>query len=62
MIAAVSLRLMYLIFLRVLGLLVLLGRTASSRNVQLHKVDRTGGAIQRRAQLGGLINEYQQVA
>jgi hypothetical protein len=35
MIAAVSLRLLYLIFLRVLGLLVLLGRTASSKDVEL---------------------------
>jgi hypothetical protein len=35
MIAAVSLRLLYLIFLQVLGLLVLLGRTASSKDVEL---------------------------
>jgi hypothetical protein len=35
MIAAVSLRLLYLIFLQVLGLLVLLGCTASSKDVEL---------------------------
>src|SRR4051812_7429223 len=35
MIAIVSLRLLYLIFLQVLGLVVLLGRTASSKDVEL---------------------------
>ena len=35
MIAAVSLRLLYLIFLQVLGLLMLLGRTASAKDVEL---------------------------
>jgi hypothetical protein len=35
MIATVSLRLLYLIFLQVLGLLSLLGRTASSKDVEL---------------------------
>jgi putative transposase len=35
MIAAVSLRLLYLIFQQVLGLLLLLGRTASTKNVEL---------------------------
>jgi hypothetical protein len=35
MIAAMSLRLLYLIFLQVLGLVVLLGRTASSKDVEL---------------------------
>ena len=35
MIAAVSLRLLYLILLQVFGLLVLLGRTASSKDVEL---------------------------
>jgi hypothetical protein len=35
MIAAVSLRLLYLIFLRVLGLVVLVGRTASSKDIEL---------------------------
>jgi hypothetical protein len=35
MIAAVSLRLLYLIFLHVLGLIVLVGRTASSKDIEL---------------------------
>ena len=35
MIAAVSLRLLYLIFLQVLGLILLMGRTASSKDVEL---------------------------
>jgi hypothetical protein len=35
MIAAVSLRLLYLIFQQVLGLLLLLGRTASTKDVEL---------------------------
>jgi putative transposase len=35
MIAPVSLRLLYLIFLQVLGLISLLGRTASSKDVEL---------------------------
>ena len=35
MIATVSIRLLYLIFLQVLGLVLLLGRTASSRDVEL---------------------------
>jgi hypothetical protein len=35
MIAAVSLRLLYLIFLRALGLVVLMGRTAASKDVEL---------------------------
>jgi hypothetical protein len=35
MIAAVSLRLLYLIFLQVLGLVLLLGRTASSKDIEL---------------------------
>ena len=35
MIATVSLRLLYLIFLQVLGLVLLLGRTASSKDVEL---------------------------
>ena len=35
MIAAVSLRLLYLIFLQVLGLILMLGRRASSKDVVL---------------------------
>jgi hypothetical protein len=35
MIAAVSLRLLYLIFVQVLGLVLLLGRTTSSKDVEL---------------------------
>jgi hypothetical protein len=35
MIAAVSFRLLYLIFLQVLGLISLLGRTASSKDIEL---------------------------
>jgi putative transposase len=35
MIAAVSLRLLYLIFQQVLGLVLLLGRTASTKDVEL---------------------------
>ena len=35
MIADVSLRLLYLIFLQVLGLVVLMGRTASSKDIEL---------------------------
>jgi hypothetical protein len=35
MIAAVSLRLLYLIFQRVLGLVLLMGRTSSTKNVEL---------------------------
>jgi hypothetical protein len=35
MIAAVSLRLLYLIFLRVLGLILMMGRRASSKDVEL---------------------------
>jgi len=35
MIAAVSLRLLYLIFLQVLGLILLMGRRASSKDVEL---------------------------
>ena len=35
MIAAVSLRLLYLIFVKLLGLVLLLGRTASSKDIEL---------------------------
>ena len=35
MIAAVSLRLLYLIFQQVLGLLLLMGRTASTKDIEL---------------------------
>jgi hypothetical protein len=35
MIAAVSLRLLYLIFLRILGLVLLMGRTSSTKDVEL---------------------------
>ena len=35
MIAAVSFRLLYLVFLQVLGLISLLGRTASSKDIEL---------------------------
>ena len=35
MIAAVSLRLLYLIFLQMLGLIVMMGRTTSSKDVEL---------------------------
>ena len=35
MIAAVSLRLLYLIFLQVLGLILMMGRRASSKDVEL---------------------------
>ena len=35
MIAAVSLRLLYLIFWQVLGLVVLMGRTSSTKDVEL---------------------------
>ena len=48
MIAAVSLRLLYLIFRRVLGLVLLLGRTASSKDVEL-LVLRHEVAVLRRA-------------
>jgi len=35
MIAAVSLRLLYLIFLRILGLVLLMGRASSTKDVEL---------------------------
>jgi putative transposase len=35
MIAAVSLRLLYLIFVQILGLVLLMGRTSSTKNVEL---------------------------
>jgi hypothetical protein len=35
MIAAVSLRLVYLIFLQILGLVLLMGRTSSTKDVEL---------------------------
>jgi hypothetical protein len=35
MIAAVSLRLLYLIFLQILGLVLLMGRTSSTKDVEL---------------------------
>ena len=48
MIAAVSLRLIYLIFQQVLGLLLLMGRTSSARDVEL-LVLRHEVAVLRRA-------------
>jgi transposase InsO family protein len=48
MIAAVSLRLLYLIFLRVLGLLVLLGGTASSKDVELLVLRHEVAVLRRR--------------
>jgi hypothetical protein len=41
MIASVLLRLLYLIFRQVLGLVILLGRTASSKDVELLKICET---------------------
>ena len=48
MIAAVLLRLLYLIFQQVLGLTLLMGRTSSSKDVEL-LVLRHEGAVLRRA-------------
>jgi hypothetical protein len=49
MIAVVSLRLLYLIFQQVLGLLLLMGRTASTKDVELlvvrHEVRRPGPGL-----------------
>ena len=42
MIAAVSLRMLYLIFHQVLGLVLLLGRSASSKDVELLVLRRAG--------------------
>jgi hypothetical protein len=75
-IATVSLRLLYLIFLRVLGLVVLPGRTASSKDKRRpHRAlhlrppcperpvpDLGHERIKRRPILGGLINEYEPAA
>ena len=47
MIAAVSLRLLYLIFQQVLGLALLLGRTASSKDVELLVLRHEVSAIRR---------------
>jgi hypothetical protein len=47
MIAAVSLRLLYLIFQQVLGLVLLLGRTASSKDVELLVLRHEVSAVRR---------------
>ena len=47
MIATVSMRLLYLIFLRVLGLVVLMGRTASSKDVELLVLRHEVGVLRR---------------
>jgi hypothetical protein len=49
----VSFRLLYLIFARVCGWLVLLGRPTASKNAEL---------LVLRPVLGGLINEYERAA
>jgi hypothetical protein len=54
---AVSLRLLYLIFVRLCAWLVLPGRSSASKNAGLFQEQ-----IKRRPVLGGLSNEYEQVA
>jgi hypothetical protein len=53
----VSLRLLYLIFVRLCAWLVLPGRSSASKNAGLFQEQ-----IKRRPVLGGLSNEYEQVA
>jgi hypothetical protein len=58
MIAAVSLRLLYLIFLQVLGLILVMGRTGSSKDVELLVLRHEVAVVRRtnpapRAGLGG---------
>jgi len=47
MISAVSLRLLYLIFQQVLGLLVLLGRTSAIKDVELLVLRHEVGVLRR---------------
>jgi hypothetical protein len=61
MIMEMSFRFLYLIFDRLLGWLMLLGRASSSKDVQL-LVLRHEQRIRRRPVLGGLINEYERAA
>jgi len=47
MIAAVSLRLLYLIFVRILGLVLLMGRASSTKDVELLVLPHEGSVLRR---------------